>query len=845
MSNLLNRFRNIFKGQREPLLDAQDLEQAFTERYRHFRRLLTANNNALQAMADLEKIYYSGESYRMAAVRSKVTAILVNVYKMIRELRELSGGKYAELENRFDFISKEIEAVIERKPDPPKGPSILPLTEVSRKIRDLTGDKMANLAEAANVQGITIPQGFVLTAAATNYFITQGHLAEMNRRLQILDPDDMEGLYATCDELQQMIINTPLPADLEELLQLHYANLEKKHGEGCLVALRSSALGEDSTGISFAGLYTTILNVDRDHLAEAYKKVIAGKYGPKAIAYRRRRGFRHEDIEMCVGCLAMVNANVSGVAYSTYPAAAGPTVRIVATQGLGSGVVEGSAQSQTYLVNREEPHLFIEEIAIPTPGLLSEQMLAEIAHAALLLENHFEGPQDVEWSFDQEGKLYILQSRPVLIPAEQKELIAPENIVKAGEQPTLLNGGVCASGGIACGPVYHIRTKEDMHTFPKGGIMVVEYPLPDWAPLLGRAGAILAEHGSEAGHLATVAREFSLPAIFGLPGLLATLPEGKEITVNCSERKIFPGCCKTTLAQMKPPRDVMAGSPVQRLTTDALRHITPLNLNDPAAIQFKPSYCETLHDITRFCHEKSVTEMFNFGDRFSFNTKMAKRLVAKVPLEWWIVNLANGIREGAVEDQKSIHLDDIVSVPMLAVWRGISYSPWQGPPPISARGFGSILLQSAMRPELDPAVGSAMNTKNYFLISKNFCNLSVRLGYHYAMVESYISDFLTESYITFRFKGGAADMRRKAVRVRLLADVLREYDFRIELQADILLARIKRQPREYLEKRLQVLGYLITHSRQIDMVMDQKGAVKRYEEKFLKEIDEMLSTASV
>ena len=158
---------------------------------------------------------------------------------------------------------------------------------------------------------------------------------------------------------------------------------------------------------------------------------------------------------------------------------------------------------------------------------------------------------------------------------------------------------------------------------------------------------------------------------------------------------------------------------------------------------------------------------------------------------------------------------------MLAIWRGISAFPWEGPPPVSVRGFGSIIFQSTMRPELDPAVASALTTKNYFLISENFCNLSVRLGYHYAMIEAYISDLLTESYVTFRFKGGAADMRRKAVRARLLADILQRYDFRIELRSDALLARVKKQPTEYLEKRLQILGYLTLHARQLDMVMNR------------------------
>ena len=180
-------------------------------------------------------------------------------------------------------------------------------------------------------------------------------------------------------------------------------------------------------------------------------------------------------------------------------------------------------------------------------------------------------------------------------------------------------------------------------------------------------------------------------------------------------------------------------------------------------------------------------------------------------------------------------------MPMLAIWKGISAFPWQGPPPVSVRGFGSIIFQSTMRPELDPAVASALTVKNYFLISGNFCNLSVRLGYHYAMIEAYLSDLLTESYVTFRFKGGAADLGRKAVRARLLADVLETYEFRIELESDSLLATLKKKPTEYLKQRLQILGYLTLHARQLDMVMNSSGAVGQYRDKFIADIEEMLA----
>ncbi len=198
---------------------------------------------------------------------------------------------------------------------------------------------------------------------------------------------------------------------------------------------------------------------------------------------------------------------------------------------------------------------------------------------------------------------------------------------------------------------------------------------------------MIAENGSEAGHLATVSREFGIPALFSLPEAMTTLVNGETITVNASARAVYRGCREDLLRREGVKKDIMAGSPVQRILTEALQYITPLNLNDPASPQFKSSWCETLHDITRFCHEKSVSEMFNFGQKHHFDQGTAKRLVGKVPLEWWVIDLADGFQEGTDANGKTVRVEDIVSVPMLAIWQGISAFPWEGPPPVSVQGL--------------------------------------------------------------------------------------------------------------------------------------------------------------
>jgi pyruvate, water dikinase len=830
-----------------PVLPPEQLRAAFRKRYSRFRSLLTANNNALQAMADLEQIFYGGHSYRMAVIRSKITTILVNVYKMVRDLIAMGDGKYLELIPVFEKISGALESIVQRKPEHQPGPMIIPLAECGQEQRALVGDKMAHLGMMSRLDGFSVPRGFVVTAAATRYFLAD-HLDEINRRLQVLESDDLDGLYRTCAALREMIMAAPLPGDLQELLQVHYSRLEKATHPGCRVALRSSALGEDSRGISFAGLYNTMLDADRSNLVSGYKEVIAGKYGARAIAYRRRRGYRHEDIEMCVGCMEMIDARFGGVIYTRDPTSRDLDVlHVIVTSGLGKGVVDGTGDTELIRLQRRSPHLTVDNGAATLSSaapLLVDDVLRRLAAAALKIEAAFGEPQDIEWAIDHHDTLYILQSRPVQIDEEQTEPQPVESLADSkGSEPPLLHGGVCASRGTCCGDVCRVESEDAIGSFVKGAILVVAHPLPEWAPLLNQAAGIIAETGSEAGHLATVSREFGIPALFGLAGAMALLEDGLLVTLQAESRAVYRGRREDLLKEQKAAKDPMAGSPVQRLLAEAMKLITPLNLTDPDAAQFKPSWCETLHDITRFCHEKSVTAMFSFGQTHHFDEGRAKRLVGEVPLEWWVVDLADGVHPGIDDDAKTIGVDDIVSVPMLAIWRGLSAFPWQGPPPVSARGFGSIIFQSTMRPEIDPSVASRLTVKNYFLISKNFCHLSVRLGYHYALIEAYLSDLLTESYVTFRFKGGAADLGRKTLRVQLLAETLEHYGFRIELHADALLARLKKRPADYLEQRLQILGYLVLHSRQLDMIMDQVGSFERYREKFYSEIDSLFIEA--
>jgi pyruvate,water dikinase len=852
MTGIIDWIKKTFSAGTDTRLSPEELQAAFRTRYVNFRALLTANNNALEAMAEMEQALQSGQTFSMAFVRSRSTRVLVNVYKMIQHMTEMSDGRYHQLEPLYEKISVQVDGVINKMPRVHSGKWIIPLAAINRDMADQVGEKMANLGEVAGLAGVETPLGFAITVSASNHFLTANKLQpEIRRIMQMLDRDNLAEVYEASATIQQLIINSSLPTDLEEKIHAAYAELEKETHPGVTVAMRSSATGEDLAGASFAGQYHTELNVDKEFLDHTYKEIVASKYTSRALLYRLQRGYRNRDIDMCVGCLPMVDAAVSGVIYTRDPAdPASYWVSIDAVRGTAQKVVEGTSSTDLFHVSRQSPHrILLHTIAnnknsfgsaSPYLDILTRKQAKDITEIALILENHFGSPQDIEWSINKQGRLIILQSRPMVAAVAARELdtsrVTPESEVSA-----LLSGSVTASSGVACGPVYRVRSSLDMLQFPKGAILVVEHPLPEWAPLLTKATALIGETGSVAGHLATVSREFGIPAVFGVDDALKKLGNNEIITVDADNRQIHSGKREDLLARSALQPDLMANSPIQLLLRDLLQYISPLNLTDPNSPFFKSTYCETLHDITRFCHEKAVVEMFSFGRKKHFDEHAAKRLVRDVALDWWVVDLSDGFREGVNIKDKTIHVNDIVSAPMNAILAGIDAFPWAGPPAVCVKGLGSILFRSTMQPGLDPAVATPLTAKNYFLISKNYCNLSVRLGYHFAMIEAFLSDLLTESYVAFTFKGGAADAERRIGRIALISEILQQFDFRIEQKGDTLTARVEKRPIEFLEQRLQILGYLIQHTRQIDMVMNNQTSVNQYRKKFLTEINTILA----
>ena len=842
----------------DELHDVQSLRTAFTNRYHNFKLLLTANNKALEIMSDLERALEGSQPFGMSFVRSQSTAVLVNVFRIVKHLNELAPGKYADLFERFKVIQESINNELVYKKVQRGEKLVLPLIEVNRNMIDQVGGKMANVAEIHNSIGLPAPAGFVISALAYDHFMSQNDLqSEIDRRIQAADRDRLDDLYRLSADLQRLIMSSDVPSDLEDAIYKAYEEVEREMGTGVRVSLRSSALGEDSLGASFAGQFKSLLNVSHDSLMESYKEIVASKYGLAGITYRLNRGIPDEDVAMCVGCMAMVNAVSGGVMYSCNPMNfRDSSILINSVWGLPKAVVDGSVDPDVIVLERNESLKIsyrdiktknLEFVCFPEEGVcrseltgdrsytqsITDDQAAALAAMAIRLDDYYGGPQDIEWAIDERGQIFILQCRPLQRIEIKSDPVPSTN--RSPDDVVLASGGITASAGVATGQVFIVRNGADRLKFPQGAVLVTAQSLPRWAPLLSHASAVITETGGVAGHLANVAREFGTPAIFGLPRATEIFSNGQEITVDADDITVYAGRLEHLLANRRPRKNLMEGAPIYETLKRVSSHIIPLNLLDPDATDFVPKKCATLHDITRFSHEKSVHEMFNFGKEHHFSERSSKQLVCHVPMQWWIINLDDGFKEDV--DGKFVNLDNIVSIPMLALWEGIISVPWEGPPPVDTAGFMSVLIQATTNPALDPSMKSAYAARNYFMLSRNFCSLSSRFGFHFSTVEALVGDRAMENYISFSFKGGAADYPRRVRRAMFVGEILEKYDFRMEIKKDSCFARIEGLDKEAMEAKLRILGYMIIHTRQLDMVMSNEASVQQHKKKIIGDID--------
>jgi pyruvate,water dikinase len=579
------------------------------------------------------------------------------------------------------------------------------------------GEMIGNLGNL----GVSVPGGFATTAHAFQQFIAQSGLARrIQDRLATLDVDDVEALAAAGAQIRAWVTETPLLADLDAEMRTAYAKLCKDSGkDNAAVAVRSSATAEDLPDASFAGQQETFLNVcGADDVIHRVKEVFASLYNDRAIAYRVHHGFRHEEVSLSAGVQLMVRSDIgaSGVLF-TLDTESGfrDAIFVTASWGLGEMVVQGAVNPDEFYVYK--PTLRAGKLAIlrrqlgekqqrmvysdkpgervrieETPAAdrkrfcLSDSDVQELAKQALVIEQHYGRPMDIEWGKDgNSGKLYILQARPETVKSRGKATQIERFQLR--EHGSVIAAGRAIGQKIGAGTARVIRSVRDMHRVQAGDVLVADMTDPDWEPVMKRAAAIVTNRGGRTCHAAIIARELGVPAVVGTGNALEAIADGADVTVSCAEGdtgNIYRGKLKfekvtADLGNMPPaPLKIMmnvanperafdfamlpnAGVGLARLEMIIASHI---GLHPKALLEYDQQDAET---------KKQIDERTGGGD----------------PVQFYVDRLAEGIATitaAFAPNPVIVRLSDFKSNEYANLVGGARYEPHEENPMIGFRG---------------------------------------------------------------------------------------------------------------------------------------------------------------
>nr|WP_081897432.1 phosphoenolpyruvate synthase [Massilia sp. BSC265] len=451
------------------------------------------------------------------------------------------------------------------------------------------GEMISQLAGA----GVRVPGGFATTADAFRDFLEHSDggpsLAQrIATRLEGLDIDDVRSLASAGAEIRQWIVDTPFQPRLEQEIRAFYERLVADSDTEVSFAVRSSATAEDLPDASFAGQQETFLNVvGIDNVLEAMKHVFASLYNDRAISYRVHKGFTHAEVALSAGVQRMVRSDTgaAGVMF-TIDTESGfkDVVFVTSSYGLGETVVQGAVNPDEFYVHK--PMLaqgklpvirrnigsklikmeFTEEakagrsvrtvdvpIEMRNRYSLSDAEVVELAKYAVIIENHYGRPMDIEWGKDgRDGKLYILQARPETVKSQQKTTDAQQRFSLKGSG-TVLTSGRAIGQKIGAGPVRVIHDPSEMERVQPGDVLVADMTDPNWEPVMKRASAIVTNRGGRTCHAAIIARELGVPAVVGCGDATEALKDGTFVTVSCAEGdegKIYDGLLETEITEV-------------------------------------------------------------------------------------------------------------------------------------------------------------------------------------------------------------------------------------------------------------------------------------------------------
>jgi pyruvate,water dikinase len=499
--------------------------------------------------------------------------------------------------------------------------AVLWLDDIGSTDLDRVGGKAASLGEMA-AAGLPVPPAFVVTADTYRSFVEETGIQEELFEAIDVDTEDSKALAEAAETAQDLVCETPLP----ESLRAEILGACDRLGDDVSVAVRSSATAEDMPGASFAGQQETFLNVTRDRLLGRVRDCWASLFTQRALYYRQEQGFDHRDVDMAVVVQRMVDADKSGVMFTSHPSTGAPVVTIEAAWGLGEAVVSGAVTPDNYVIDRATGDLREESIAEkrvmhvrdPETGetvdrtvpedkrsarVLTDEELDELVAMGERIEEYYGDPQDIEWAI-HDGGVFLLQSRPITTideatttagsvadggddgePVDDSYASTNQGGDRDADTQEQSDGDVVLSGlgatpGRASGAVRIVHKLDELDKIQEGDIIVTEMTTPDMVTAMKRAAGIVTEEGGTTSHAAIVSRELGVPAVVGTETATDRLHDGQVVTIDGDTGRIEAGGAETVetpdaVESMRP------NTPVKPMTATEVK----VNVSIPSAAE--------------------------------------------------------------------------------------------------------------------------------------------------------------------------------------------------------------------------------------------------------------------
>lgn len=840
--------------------------------FNNFRRILYLNNAILENMAKMEQALGGEYIFDKAFLENTVRTIASHVHHVTYNLNALTGNGYIPLYDRYQDIRTILDDILSGNTRALACPPVLPLKEVGWELEPLVGIDLVCLAELRHHSGIPGPEGFVITAEGTKALtgpptvdstetdhitaamVREGIEGQLERILQNCPAGELGVVATRVDDEEDLARElgrfSITPTADQSVLAIIERALNPSHP--AVLADKSAIRPENQETVASSPAGRQ-MEFSVDLYARCIERII------RRIFNRIPQTGAEDTVQYAVFVRCLSHTAVKGTVESrTTSGNSFDVLRISSTP------TEEDRHSDTFLLHRTYPFDLIQSVITPHSAgkrfadgrlatsnaaadggfgrgsaLLANKDLKALAETAMTLERMLGVPIALNWECHADGSYTITRLFPLRLVLKE---ISAEDL--AGEQQDaeiICQGGQLVQAGVAAGSVVHVTDAMSPADFPAGAVAVARVASPQLTPILQRAAAILTEYGSATGHLATVARELRLPAIFGLSGVLNHLPPGTEVTVDAGESKVYRNILHTLLLHGSRGMELTPTDPEYRVLRRLLRFILPLHLVDPDSDDFSPQGCRSFHDIIHFCHERAVDELAHFQERRpGLGAIRTRRMQLNVPMDIRILDTGGGTRKTSGSEPS---VRDISSEPFAIFLNGL-LQPEAWTADLPSLGLRDII--SGMPRSMNILSIPAENLgENLAIISSDYINLSLRLGYHFSVIDAHLGTDEQRNYVYFRFAGGLADPERRARRATFIKDVLEAMDFKVTVKGDLVIGRLKLVETGLLRSALFILGALTAFSRQRDTGLytdaDTKALFDSFATTFLNHFDRDIS----